>query len=67
MKTDPVQQLYNYIGSLDPEEVGFESHEGEEIAFELVLPPTPQVRILTDKSKTIEEEGLHPRGLINIK
>ena len=46
--------------------MGFEVH-GADIQYELVLPPTPQIKVLNDKEKTIEDEGLWPRALINIK
>lgn len=70
LKTDKIQQLFDYLDTLPVAEVGFETDEGNlshQYEYDLVLPPAPQIKVLHDKEKTIEEEGLFPRALINIK
>jgi hypothetical protein len=55
---------------LPVEEVGFELNnedDGEFFKYELILPPTPQIKVLNSKEKTLKEEGLFPRALVNIK
>lgn len=73
MKVDKIQKLYDYITLLSYEQnnkVGFELSDGqksEEVEFELVTPPTPQIKKLSDKEKTLEEEGIVRSTLLNIK
>ena len=65
LKQSPVQVLFDYIDTRDPEELGQEE-EGS-FKYELVLPPMPKVKVLEDRTKTLQEEGLVPRALVNIK
>ena len=67
-KNQTVGALYDFIETLPFEELGFEQiEESADVTFELVLPPSPQIKVLADREKTLVEEGLHPRCLINIK
>lgn len=70
LKTDLIGKLYDFIDVTNAEDnnVGFEVLEGQdEIDYELVTPPTPSIKRLTDRSKTLEEEGINRSTLLNIK
>ena len=70
LKTDKIEKLYDYIDleAADNNRVGFEiNNVNEEIIYELVTPPTPQIKRLSDKDKTLEEEGITRSILLNIK
>lgn len=60
-KTDTVQVLYDYVQSkLD--EIQFENTR---VVFELVQ-SMPR-KVFSDKEKTLEEEGLYPSAMLQIK
>jgi hypothetical protein len=70
LKADLIGKLYDFIDVTNAEEnnVGFEVVEGQdEIDYELVTPPTPAIKRLNDRSKTLEEEGISRSTLLNIK
>ena len=72
MKTDKIEKLYDYIDleASNGNKVGFEIAAGQtsnEIKYELVTPPTPQIKRLSDRDKTLEEEGITRSILLNIK
>eukprot|EP00347_Sterkiella_histriomuscorum_P003699 403363283 len=68
LKDDLIEKLYDFIDTLDQQIVGFEvNKEGDDISYELVLPPQPQIKTLNDKTKTLKEEGITRSSLINIK
>ena len=72
MKTDKIEKLYNYIDleAANDNKVGFEIQAGQttaEINYELVTPPTPQIKRLDNREKTLEEEGITRSILLNIK
>ena len=51
-----VQSLYDFIDILPADEVGFEIHDNDNdgfVNYELVLPPAPQIKVLSDKEKTL--------------
>ena len=72
MKTDKIEKLYDYIDleASNGNKVGFEIAAGQtsnEIKYELVTPPTPQIKRLSDRDKTLEDEGITRSILLNIK
>ena len=55
-----LQLLYDFLESREDVEI-----EGEE-GFEIVR-PTPPVNVLIASHRTLEQEGLHPRALLQIR
>ncbi|CDW76903.1 ubx domain containing protein [Stylonychia lemnae] len=67
--SDLIEKLYDFIDTLEQGSVGFDkpANKDEDIQYELVLPPQPQIKVLNDKTKTLKEENITRSALINIK
>jgi len=61
LKTDKVGLLYDFIDSLG-EKVQFEHTEGEYV----IMQSMPK-KLFVDKEKTLGEEGLFPRAMLQVK
>lgn len=62
LKNETVQVLYDFVDSLGPERLGFENSSQEYI----ILQSMPR-KEFTDKDKKLEEVGLFPRAMLQIK
>jgi FAS-associated factor 2 len=61
LKSDKIQTLYHYIDSLG-DEVQFENHTGEYVIMQSI----PR-KVFADREKSLQEEGLFPRAMLQIK
>lgn len=62
LKTDTVQVIYDFVDSLGPQRLSFESSSQQYI----ILQSMPR-KEFTDKEKKLEEVGLFPRAMLQIK
>lgn len=62
LKTDTVQVIYDFVDSLGPQRLSFESSSQQYI----ILQSMPRKEFI-DKEKKLEEVGLFPRAMLQIK
>ena len=58
LKTENVQRMYDFVDSLGPEKLNFES------THQYVIFQSMPRKEFTDKDKTLAEVGLHPRAML---
>lgn len=62
LKTQTIQAMYDFVDSLGPKKLGLENATKQYI----ILQSMPR-KEFTDKDKTIEESGLFPRAMLQVK